>query len=380
MSLVSYQSQTAKRKNQPTTLLAVVFTATIFLSATLLFSVQPMFTKLILPLLGGAPNVWNTAMVFFQALLLGGYIYAHLSAKYLAFKHQIGLHLVITAIGLAFLPLAVGTVTVPETDMPIFWLLGLFFATVGLPFFALSANAPLMQRWFSLTDHPDAQDPYFLYSASNVGSLLILCAYPVLIEPFISLSEQTALWMVGYVILILGAGFTGWIGFKQRTTERIHFKPNSIATQSAPLARQTILFWILLAFIPSSLMLGVTSFMTNNIASAPFLWIMPLALYLLTFVFAFAKKPILTSSRLGAFIPWVVLVNIGLIVFPSLQSFAVIGLCLLFFFVIAYYCHVRLVETRPEASKLTAFYIVMSLGGVLGGVFNALIAPVIFTI
>ena len=145
--------------------LALVFTATIFLSATLLFSVQPMFTKLILPLLGGASNVWNTAMVFFQAMLLGGYLYAHFSSRYLSLRVQVALHLIVTVVGLAFLPLAIGVVDVPETGMPTLWLLGLFAATVGMPFFALSANAPLLQRWFSLTNHPDAEDPYFLYSA-----------------------------------------------------------------------------------------------------------------------------------------------------------------------------------------------------------------------
>ena len=143
--------------------LAVIFTATIFLSATLLFSVQPMFTKLILPLLGGASNVWNTAMVFFQAMLLGGYIYAHLVSKYLPVKTQIAVHACVTAAGFIFLPLAVPSdVILPESGMPTFWLLGLFGMTVGLPFFALSANAPLLQRWFSLTDHRDAEDPYFL--------------------------------------------------------------------------------------------------------------------------------------------------------------------------------------------------------------------------
>jgi len=360
--------------------LAVIFTATIFLSATLLFSVQPMFTKLILPLLGGSSNVWNTAMVFFQAMLLGGYIYAHLVSKHLPFKAQIGVHLLVTALGLMFLPLAIGEgVTTPESGMPTFWLLGLFTVTVGAPFFALSANAPLLQRWFSLTDHKDAQDPYFLYAASNAGSLIILCAYPILIEPNLRLGEQTSRWAFGYMGLIAMLAATGFVAWR-RIVPLPARAERSVAKgiPSKPLALKTVAFWILLAFIPSSLMLGVTTYMTNNIASSPFLWIMPLALYLLTFVIVFSKNPIVTSRMLGRFIPWIVLIALAVGPFPYATPLMKIGISLTCFFFIALYCHARLVEERPDVSKLTIFYILMSLGGVLGGVFNALIAPVIF--
>lgn len=359
---------------------AVVFTATIFLSATLLFSVQPMFTKLILPLLGGAPNVWNTAMAFFQALLLGGYVYAHLSSKYLSLRVQIGVHLAITALGLAFLPLAVGDVTVPETSLPVLWLFGLFFATVGMPFFALSANAPLLQRWFSLTDHKDAQDPYFLYSASNAGSLLILCAYPVVIEPFISLGGQTHLWMLGYVFLLLALGGAGFAAKRHFVVQPSSSTLNTNLREDLPGATgwRTVLFWSLLAFIPSSLMLGVTSFVTNNIASVPLLWIVPLALYLLTFVIAFSRRQFLASSTLGRVTPWVILVNLGVISVTVVPVMVMILTCLISFFVICLYCHLRLVEDRPNASRLTQFYIIMAFGGVLGGLFTAMVAPALF--
>ena len=368
--------------------LAVIFTATIFLSATLLFSVQPMFTKLILPLLGGASNVWNTAMVFFQAMLLGGYIYAHLVSKYLPVKAQIAVHACVTAAGFIFLPLAVpADIVLPESGMPTFWLLGLFGVTVGLPFFALSANAPLLQRWFSLTDHRDADDPYFLYSASNAASLIILCAYPFIIEPNTKLGGQTFSWAVGYASLLVMLLITAFV-----LTRRLDPAAKTVEGKSKSIEAgwKQKAFWIFLAFLPSSLMLGVTSYMTNNIASTPFLWIMPLALYLLTFVIVFARKPLVSANGLSKLFPWVVIAGF-LLIAPN-QSFTIFGhlinttpppivkipLLLAVYFLISLYCHAILVEKRPGVSGLTEFYILMSVGGVLGGIFNALIAPVIF--
>ena len=368
--------------------LAVIFTATIFLSATLLFSVQPMFTKLILPLLGGASNVWNTAMVFFQAMLLGGYIYAHLVSKYLPVKAQIAVHACVTAAGFIFLPLAIpADVVLPESGMPTFWLLGLFGVTVGLPFFALSANAPLLQRWFSLTDHRDADDPYFLYSASNAASLIILCAYPFIIEPNTRLGGQTYSWMVGYGSLLLMLGLTAFVLMRRLAPVLETVDATKPAIEAGWKQKA---FWVFLAFIPSSLMLGVTSYMTNNIASTPFLWIMPLALYLLTFVIVFARKPFVSAAGLSKLFPWIVILGFFLIApnYPigfagyqintSPPPIVKIPLLLTVYFLISLYCHAILVEKRPSASGLTEFYILMSVGGVLGGIFNALIAPVIF--
>ncbi len=368
--------------------LAVIFTATIFLSATLLFSVQPMFTKLILPLLGGASNVWNTAMVFFQAMLLGGYVYAHLISRYLPVKAQIAVHTLVTLAGILFLPLAVPeAIVLPESGMPTFWLLGLFGITVGLPFFALSANAPLLQRWFSLTDHQDADDPYFLYSASNAASLIILCAYPIFIEPNMRLGGQTLSWAVGYAALFGMILLTALA-----LTRRLAPASVGVSTETKAVAsgwRQKS-FWVFLAFLPSSLMLGVTTYMTNNIASTPFLWILPLALYLLTFVIVFARKPLVSANGLARLFPWVVILGFLLIapdfshdfgafsISTAMPPIVKIPLLLTVYFLIALYCHAILVERRPATSGLTEFYILMSVGGVLGGIFNALIAPVIF--
>jgi len=364
-------------KSRASWALVSVFTLSIFLSATLLFSVQPLFAKLVLPLLGGSSSVWNTAMVFFQGMLLGGYIYAHLISKYLKLPIQILCHAVILSLGLFFLPLAVASGwTPPEGGAQAYWLIGLFAVSVGMPFFAISANAPLLQRWFSRTEHKDADDPYFLYAASNAGSLLSLCLYPIVFEPLLRLQEQTGLWATGYWVLIaviLSAGI--FAALHQKTQSPVAEKV--VASVSKVTTKQR-LFWIFLAFIPSSLMLGVTSHMANNIASAPFLWIIPLALYLLTFVIVFAKRPIVTPKQLAILFPWVILV--ALIAGFVLKLFVLvsIGLSLICYFIIALYCHGRLVEARPDVGNLTEFYIWMSFGGVLGGVFNALIAPAIF--
>ena len=350
-----------------------VFTLSIFLSATLLFSVQPLFAKLVLPLLGGSSSVWNTAMVFFQGMLLGGYIYAHLISKYLKLPLQIICHGVVLSLGLFFLPLAIASGwTPPEGGAQSYWLIGLFAVSVGMPFFAISANAPLLQRWFSRTDHKDANDPYFLYAASNAGSLLSLCLYPVLFEPLLRLQAQTELWAKGYwtlIAVILAAGFFAYLN---RAKEIQTQKSGKVITQK--ITHKQRLFWIFLAFIPSSLMLGVTSHMANNIASAPFLWIIPLALYLLTFVIVFAKNSIVTPKQLAVLFPWVILV--ALIAGFVLKLFVLvsIGLSLICYFIIALFCHGRLVEARPDVANLTEFYIWMSFGGV----FNALIATAIF--
>lgn len=359
-------------------LLISVFTASIFLSAALLFSVQPMFSKMVLPLLGGSSSVWNTAMVFFQLVLLGGYIYAHVISKYLKFGVQVIVHGLVLGLGCFFLPLSIANGwTPPETGTQAFWLIGLFAVSVGVPFFAISANAPLLQRWFSRTDDRDADDPYFLYSASNAGSLLSLCLYPVVFEPMLRLREQTSLWASGYALLIGFVLVAGYIG-----TVRQNNKIKNIAKIDVKPIKTSIsqrLIWIGLAFIPSSLMLGVTSHMTHNIASAPFLWIIPLALYLLTFIIAFAKTPVISSKTLGYLTPIAIVsaLMFGMVLNDNLILSIIISL--ISYFVIALACHMKLVETRPETDRLTEFYIWMSLGGVIGGAFNALLAPITFS-
>ena len=355
-----------------------VFTLSIFLSATLLFSVQPMFAKLVLPLLGGSASVWNTAMVFFQGSLLGGYIYAHLLSKHFTLPLQIFSHAIILSLGLLFLPLAIASGwTTPEGGAQAIWLIGLFTVSVGVPFFAISANAPLLQRWFSHTKHKDADDPYFLYAASNAGSLLSLCLYPIVFEPMLRLNQQTELWTKGYYVLIFVILLAGIFAVRQLKPESLTVVKSKSVVEAIPFSQQ--LKWIFWAFIPSSLMLGVTSHMANNIASTPFLWIIPLALYLLTFVIVFAKNPIITTQKLTWFFPWVILVALAAGFTPNIHILLSIGLSLACYFIITLFCHGRLSEARPDTENLTKFYILMSFGGVLGGIFNALIAPEIFT-
>ena len=358
-----------------------VFTASIFLSAVLLFSVQPMFSKLVLPLLGGSSNVWNTAMVFFQGTLLAGYIYAHLISKYLKLTAQILTHGIVLALGCYFLPLSIAQGwTPPETGAQSYWLIALFTVSVGAPFFAISANAPLLQRWFSRTNNKDADDPYFLYAASNAGSLLSLCLYPVFFEPILRLREQTELWALSYVVLIVAIMTAGYVMIRNQKTGESNSLDTSSASKTADkLKSRDRLIWIGLAFIPSSLMLGVTSHITNNIGSAPFLWIMPLAIYLLTFIIVFAKNPIVTSKNLHFVTPLAV---IGALWFSFIAETSVlisITMTLICYFLIALASHMKLVDKRPSVQNLTEFYIWMSFGGVLGGIFNALLAPVIFS-
>jgi hypothetical protein len=361
---------------------ALIFGVTIFVSASLLFSVQPMVAKMLLPLLGGTPAVWNTCMVFFQAVLLAGYVYALLISR-LRLKHQLVAQLVLLCFAFISLPIRLSSSwinSVPSTENPSLWLLACLAFTVGLPFFIVSSNSPLLQKWFSNTAATSAQDPYFLYSASNAGSLLALLAYPALLEPFFSLRSQSRIWTTIYallVILIAVCAFPLWRSIKTHpvnsTTE-----PETNAPEKLMLARK--LRWLLLAFAPSSLMLGVTNYITTDIASVPLLWIIPLAIYLLTLVIAFAKRQ-LFSSRLPALVvpgATVVLLMIYLADTSGSGARTLILLHLAYFFFAALMCHSQLAADRPAASHLAEFYVWFSLGGVLGGVFNALIAPMIF--
>jgi len=354
-----------------------VFTLSVFISAALLFSVQPLFTKMALPLLGGAPNVWNTAMVFFQGCLLAGYLYAHLLAKYLTLKFQVGLHVLITGIGLLFLPFAISTeMTSMAGEAHALWLIGLYGTAIGMPFFALSANAPLLQHWFSKTSHKDADDPYFLYAASNVGSLLVLALYPLVFEPSLTLTSQASLWSFWYVVMISGLIICGIFGARFVSAATDGPEKDKIASVSVSWGERSL--WMFLAFIPSSLMLGLTTYLTTNLAAVPFLWILPLAAYLLTFVIVFAKSPRIGTHQLKCIFPWAVIAMIWASLLLKKYILFLIAGTLPFYFIIALMCHARLAEERPAASQLTTFYIWMSAGGFLGGMFNALLAPVIF--
>ncbi len=365
-----------------------VYALTLLVSATLLFSVQPLFSKMILPLLGGTPQVWNTAMLFFQVCLLGGYAYAHGTTRFLSVRVQASLHVVLLAIFTIVLPIAIPEGWSPPVDRdPTLWQLSLMAVAVGGPFFVLAGSAPMLQRWFAQTDHPHADNPYFLYGASNLGSMTSLLAYPFIIEPFLNLGSQSLTWSWGYYALIALVGLCGllvWSTQKVQTATAL-----SQSTKAKAKAAHEIITWgrrgrwLFLAFVPSSLMLGVTTFITTDIASVPLIWILPLALYVGTFIIVFADKPVISlRASTRGFEIMLIVVMAQLIAFNSLplHPFILMAVHFCLFFFAALMAHSALVKAKPAAAHLTEFYLIMALGGALGGFFNAIIAPNFFVI
>jgi len=362
--------------------MTIFFAWTLFFSASLLFLVQPMFAKIVLPMLGGTPSVWNACMVFYQAALLGGYVYAHLAIKWLGLRRQSILHLGLFLLSLLLLPIGIPAGLTPPTDTnPIPWLFMLLLLSVGFPFFMTSATAPMLQKWFAHTGHPAGKDPYFLYGASNFGSLIALIGYPILIEPSWRLAHQTRVWTFGYILLmllILGCAVLLWRSPMQTSKEMNHSKSLSSTTDiDGSLTVGQRMRWLLLSFCPSSLLLGVTSHITTDVVAIPLFWVIPLAIYLLTFVLVFARKPLLGHDRMVWLQPFLILPLI--VLFWTFGSAWILSpLHLLAFFVSAMVCHGELVKSRPAATHLTEFYLYISVGGVLGGIFNALLAPTLF--
>lgn len=369
------------------------FAITLFVSAALLFSVQPMFAKMVLPLLGGAPAVWNTCLVFYQAVLLMGYLYAHLSLKWLGPRRQAWLHLLLLCLPWIVLPISVAHDWVPPPGVfPVFWLWMLLSVSVGLPFLLVSASAPMLQAWFSETGEPDGQDPYFLYAASNLGSLLALLSYPLLIESHLTLSAQSWAWAIGYGLLMaLIAGCAIQLLRSPRADSQIGsdegdsriFADTKIGTvpSERPGWRRR-LHWLALSFVPSSLLLGVTTYISTDLAAIPLFWVIPLALYLLTFVFVFARRAVLPLPLMLRMQPYLLVAAAGTLTgnVEAPMQLLVLGLLQLSaFFVTAMVCHGQLAADRPAGRYLTEFYLWMSLGGVLGGLFNAFVAPLAFS-
>jgi hypothetical protein len=364
------------------TQLLVVFTASIFLSAALLFAVQPMFTKLVLPRLGGAPGVWSVAMVFFQAALLAGYGYAHLLTRYAPGRRSVIIHLALLVIACFWLPLSIAANwgRPPEIGEA-FWLLGLFAVSIGPPFFVLAANAPLLQAWFARTDHPSANDPYFLYAASNIGSFLALLSYPIVIEPMITLTGQTWSWAAGFIILILLIAACGYLLWHSadRAPTTAPVDATTKTEESAPPTWGNIVRWVFLAAVPSGLLVAVTAHISTDIAAVPLLWVIPLALYLLTFVIVFSRQPIIPHWLVVEIQPVFILALVAVIVYePIRQIVGVIAVHLAVFFVLTLMCHGELAQRRPAPRYLTSFYMWMSFGGMIGGISAGLVSPYVF--
>jgi hypothetical protein len=359
-------------------LVLLVYTAAIFTSALLLFSVQPLFTKMVLPRLGGSPAVWSVAMVFFQSLLLAGYAYAHLLMQARNRVIPVAVHLVLLVIALLTLPLSIANGWgEPPTSGYAFWLLGLFAVSIGLPFFALAANNPLLQAWFVRTGHPDGPDPYFLYASSNIGSFLALLSYPVLLEPMFTLRTQNLIWTGLYGVLIVLIAACGVLLLRAPAHVVIAQRDDAMAAAPGWPLR---LRWIFLAAVPSGLLIAVTAHISTDVAAAPLLWVLPLSLYLLTWVLVFQSRPLLPHQWVLMLQPLAIAGVIVLLAVGGEQNLLLtLGGHLVCFFIIAMACHGELARTRPAASYLTGFYVALSFGGMLGGLFAGLIAPYIFS-
>lgn len=411
-----------------------LYALTLALSAILMFAVQPIMSKIVLPVLGGNPAVWNACVMFFQLLLLAGYGYVHAGLKLLGAQRQAAVHLVLLAASVALLPIAIAPEYFGQAayDAPVAWLLTALFTTVGVPFFLIACNAPLLQSWVANSSMPAARNPYMLYAASNLGSMIGLLAYPFVIEPNLSLSMQRMVWSVGYGALVLAlfaAAYAWYLNPKKALAKTKKKKPEEVIK---PITWKLRLKWLGLAFVPSSMMLAVTSHITTDIAPIPLLWVVPLALYLLSFVLVFADKPrgISASGRLMLPVMLPVLLDMGigignlplwpwglllvgylatllmrrtpdihnrhlmtiltdtpvafflpLVVFLAVsQDYLMLSMWYVAaFFLVAMVCHGRLSEARPHPSQLTEFYLYLSLGGALGGMFNTLLAPMLFS-
>ncbi|MGA8086358.1 MAG: fused MFS/spermidine synthase [Terracidiphilus sp.] len=363
-------------------MLVVIFTISMFLSAALLFVVEPMVAKLMLPMLGGTPAVWNTCMVFFQGMLLAGYLYAHGAIRYLNRAMQAALHIALVLAASAILlvrPVALPPGWQPPASAnPTVWLLAVLFVMVGLPFFVLSSTAPVLQYWFANSRHRLSADPYFLYAASNAGSLAGLLAYPLLLEPMLRLSTQRLLWsrafpLFAVMVILCGVLSRSWIG------QHAGLEPNRPEEGAAPPGWKQKLRWVALAFVPSSLMLGVTTRLTTDVPSLPLFWVLPLAIYLISFILVFARRQLISHEWMARRMPALVLCAlIPQLLETTFSLLVLIALYLALMFCVAMVCHGELSRERPAVHFLTEFYLWISVGGVLGGIFNSLVAPAAF--
>ena len=359
-----------------------MFTVTIFLGAALLFILEPMFARMVLPLLGGSPGVWITSVLVFQALLLAGYAYAHLSVSRFGPRRQSMLHMALVGLPILLLPIAVPSGwTPPAQEKPALWLIAVMGVSVAFPFLMISSASPLLQRWFAATRHTRARDPYFLFRASNLGSMVGLLSYPVLLEHTLGLAEQSRLWSVGYVLLVLLVVACAVVVRRspRREEEPPIGSPASAAPEMTGPTAVRRLRWMVLAFVPSSLMLGATNFLTTDISPVPLLWVLPLAIYLISFVIAFSpayprRRGIVTKA-----VPFLVLTLAATMLLQAGGPlWLLLSLHLLVLLAASVMCHGELAIDRPSPRHLTSFYLWISFGGVLGGAFNAIVAPLLF--
>ncbi len=358
----------------------LLFVLTLFLSASLMFILQPMFGKLLLPSLGGAASVWNTCMVFYQSVLFLGYLYAHILSNHFSRHQQFWIHGILLLLSLLILPIGITEISSPPTESnPTVWLLSILLVAIGLPFFILSTTSPLVQKWFSATRHQSSHDPYFLSIASNSGSLLALLSYPLIFEPNIGLTDQQQFWSAGFLILCALIAICMTLVRREKSNPPPR-KVNTISNLTQRPRLSLKLKWLILSFVPSSLLISTTNYISTDIASVPLLWVIPLALYLISFIIVFSKYNTLSNKWMVIAQPWVI--TAFLIYFFSNEKLAdftlELALHLLVFFISIMVCHGELAIKRPSANYLTHYYLIMSFGGMLGGIFNNFIVPFIF--
>ncbi len=348
--------------------------ATIFVSAFLLFLIQPVLAKQILPWFGGAAIVWTTCMVFFQLVLLLGYAYAHGLARLMP-RTQMAIHVTLLAASLAFLPIAPDAAWKPTGgENPITGILALLFATVGLPYFLLSSTSPLVQSWFARAF--PGSSPYRLFALSNFASMSALLGYPFLIEPWYRNAEQSQYWSAGFALFVLLCAALAW---QSRALPPLTVEGGQTAATSdePPPSGRAIAFWLLLSAMGSVTLLAVANHLTQNISSIPLLWVVPLALYLLTFILCFEGRAWYRRDIYLGLLVWFVCMMAWFLADKSLQFELLwhIGVFCLGLFVVCMFCHGELALRRPGPRHLTLFYLVVSLGGVIGGVLVGIVAP-----
>lgn len=356
-----------------------LYVLAVFCGASMVFMVQPMVAKLVLPQLGGSPQVWNTSMAFFQGALLVGYGYAHFLQKIPRARTQVLIHLGVMILAATLLPLRITTLFgEPGATPPALWLLGVLAVSIGAPFAALSATAPLVQAWHAkVHGREGGPEPWALYAASNLGSLLALLAYPAILEPGLLLHDQRWGWS-GLYVAFIGVMILLALNIRRNDTAALPTQADQTPAQAAPVSWTQRLTWIALAALPSSLMLGVTAHLTTDVASAPFLWVLPLSLYLLTFIIAFQTRPMISPRLALIMMSTALIVTVATMPFGSPNVLFTLAIHLVTFFLCALVCHQALVARRPDPSRLTDFYLCMSVGGVVGGAFNAFVAPLVF--
>jgi hypothetical protein len=357
---------------------AILLSVTVSLSAFLLFSLEPLFAKLILPWFGGSAAVWSTCLVFFQCALLLGYLYADITSRRLSATQQSFLHIALLVASLLLLPIAPNPSWRPqEGSEPAWRILGLLTASIGLPFVLLSATSPLLQMWY--TRRNSSAEPYHLFALSNFASMVALLSFPLLIEPNIGSHKQVVLWSVLFTTYVILCSTAAW-NARRSITVGLTSRSEPAEPAAAPSAREKLL-WLGLSACGSMLLLSVTNHLLENIAPVPLLWVLPLALYLLTFTLAFSRRRLYSRWPMVRLLA-VALASVGYAVYePSFATSVQLGVP--FFcvglFVCCFFCHGELARHRPAALRLTKFYLMISLGGVLGAIFVGLVAPHLFT-